>query len=360
MTPTVGLLSLAPHFPRTVRTNDHWRTNHPELVASAEQRTLAKLWSAPTAASDDTAEFDAAMAPYLADPFRGAVERRVLAADEPTWALQVAAARAALDAAGVSAAEVGLAIVSTFYPERLDVGNAVFVARELGMRGAAWNLETACAGSVVGLSTAAALVRAGDFDNVLVVVACRYSHVVPETDSLSWFLADGAGAFVVGHVGAGEGVLGSKTVHTADTCGVFFPEMVVEDGAPRIRMRADARAGRVLRESSKLHLVECCEGAAARAGVSLADVDFFVFNTPTAWFAEFAAAALGVDPARTLSTYRRFANVGPALMPANLHAAARAGRVRRGDVVLVYGVGSVSSASAVVMRWGEVALGPDP
>jgi 3-oxoacyl-[acyl-carrier-protein] synthase-3 len=49
--------------------------------------------------------------------------------------------------------------------------------------------------------------------------------------------------------------------------------------------------------------------------------------------------------------------VGPALLPVNLHRAASSGRLRPDDLVLLYTVGSVSSAGAVVLRWGDVALG---
>jgi 3-oxoacyl-[acyl-carrier-protein] synthase-3 len=88
----------------------------------------------------------------------------------------------------------------------------------------------------------------------------------------------------------------------------------------------------------------------------LSDIDFFVFNTPTAWFAAFAASALGGDPERVANVYPKTANNGPALMPAGLHESASAERIKPGDLVLLYAVGSVSSASAVVMRWGDVSL----
>jgi 3-oxoacyl-[acyl-carrier-protein] synthase-3 len=47
-------------------------------------------------------------------------------------------------------------------------------------------------------------------------------------------------------------------------------------------------------------------------------------------------------------------------MPVNLHHSAHAGRIKSGQVVVLYAIGSVSSAGAVVMRWGDVALGPEP
>jgi 3-oxoacyl-[acyl-carrier-protein] synthase-3 len=355
------MLSLAVKFPDTVRTNDHWRQHHPQMVADAGQKTLARLWTTDTHRSTASEPFDLEMEPYLADPFRGARERRVLLPGEQALSLQVAAGRDALAAAGLGPEGVDLTIVSTFYADKLDTGNAAFVVRDLGLGGTAFNLETACSSSVVAFHTACGLIRAGLYKRVLVVVACSYSHVLDETDTLAWFLADGAGAFVVGDVPEGEGFISMTSEHTADTCGVFFTELEADPVAgPRLRMRADRRAGEVLRDTSAVHLRSCCRGAAAAAGVTLADIDFFVFNTPTAWFAAFAARALGIDPARTISNYHRYANIGPAHMPANLFHAAHEGRIKKGDLVMLYAVGSVSSASAVVMRWGDVALGPPP
>jgi len=91
--------------------------------------------------------------------------------------------------------------------------------------------------------------------------------------------------------------------------------------------------------------------------VKLSEIDFFVFNTPTAWYGEFCRRSLGIPEERSVDTYPEFANVGPALLPVNLYRAAQSGRLRPGDLVLVYTIGSVSSAGALVMRWGDVALG---
>jgi 3-oxoacyl-[acyl-carrier-protein] synthase-3 len=235
------------------------------------------------------------------------------------------------------------------------------VARELGFTGEAWNLETACSGSVVGLRTAAALVRSGEHRRVLVTTSCNYSRTAVESDTLSWFVGDGGAAMIVEAAEPGRGYLGGKVVQTAATCGTWYYALEASDGgAARIAMRAAPGTGRVLSRTAPIYLRECVEGALARAGVRLEDVAFFVFNTPTAWFAEFAVRELGISAERTISTYPKFANTGPMLMPTNLYFAAAADRIRAGDVVLLFSIGSVSSAAAIVLRWGDVSLGPSP
>jgi 3-oxoacyl-[acyl-carrier-protein] synthase-3 len=150
-------------------------------------------------------------------------------------------------------------------------------------------------------------------------------------------------------------------MHTGATCGAFSYELALDrSGAPRITMTASRGAGRVLRETSEHYVRTCCAGALQAAGVTVRDVDLFVCNTPTAWFARFAARVLGIDPDRTVDTFPLYGNVGPSLWPMNLHHAAATRRLRSGDLVLLYAIGSASAASAAVLRWGDVRVGPAP
>jgi len=61
-----------------------------------------------------------------------------------------------------------------------------------------------------------------------------------------------------------------------------------------------------------------------------------------------------------VDTFTRYANCGPALMPVNLYTAAAEFPIRRGDLVMIHTVGSVSSSGTAIVRWGDVAPGPPP
>jgi len=352
--------SLAVSYPSQIRTNDYFRQNYPEVVAGAEQRSLGRIWAPPAEGAVEADAFDAEAAPYMNDPFRGAVRRRCLREGEKVLDLEVEAARGALDAVRMRPEDVDLLIASSLVSDSIGVGSAAHLSAKLGLKGAAWNLETACSSSAVALQTASALVRAGEYRNVLVVSSCSYSRESDPTDTLSWFVGDGAGAFVVGPSQGRDGLLGTKTIHTAETRGAFVYQLELDGATPKVRMRWNGDIAKVIRETSIVYLRKCCDGALKAAGVKLGDIDFFVFNTPTAWYARFCARALGVDFERTIDTYPLYANMGPALLPTNLYRAAIEGRLHSDDLVLFYTIGSTSSASATVMRWGEVALGSDP
>ena len=298
------------------------------------------------------------MAPFLSDPFRGFRERRRLAPDETSRSMELGAIRRALDAARLAGEDIDALICTSFLPDIPDVGNAAYLARDIGTRGPAWNLEATCSSPLVGLQTACALVGAGEYRRILYVASCCYSRATPDSDSLAWANGDGAVAFVVGPVPEGEGLLSSTLVNTAETCGALSLRLEVDGGVARVRMFADKKATRALREQAEDYLLRSVRPALDRAGVKLEDIRFFAFTTPTAWYARFCARALGIPLERTVTTHALYANVGPALTLTNLFHAAHRGLVARGDLVLLYVIGSTANTGAAVMRWGEVALGP--
>jgi 3-oxoacyl-[acyl-carrier-protein] synthase III len=357
MSASAGIRSLAVSFPAKIRGNDYWRERYPDMVKDEEKKTLARLFRSQKPAGSLDA-FETAMAPYLSDPFRGARERRVLAPGQSSASIEIDAAQRALAAARLDPREIDLLICCSFLPDQVGVGNATPLAKALGLKCAAWNIETTCSSSLAALQNAACLIRAGEYKNALVVISCTYSRVADEDDTMCWFLGDGAGAFVVSDSPGTATYLTGRARHTGETCNTFFYEVVPDPvrGA-RIRMDCTPETGKILYETAEPYLRECSEAALDAAGVKLSEVDFFVFNTPTAWYADFCTRALGVPRERTVDTYPEFANIGPALMPVNLHRAAQAGQLKPGNLVLMYTVGSVSSAAAALIRWGNVGLG---
>lgn len=358
---SVGIRSLAVSFPSEIRTNDYYRKNYPDLFVRAEQKSLARTFSTLDSTSDSI-EFDREMAPYLSDPFRGAVERRILAPGETPLTLEYRAACNALKAAKLSPKEVDLIIVSSLLPENyVNPGNAVYIAKALGVEAPAWNLESMCTSALVDIEIAYSLVQSQKYHNVLIVVSTTYSRVASKKDTLSWFLGDGAAACVIGQLKENQGILATKVVNTAETCGVFNHEMKVdEQGKPYINMEAKEGGGKELRNTATNYIRTCCKGAIAAAGVTLDQIDFFAVNTPLAWYASLFASTLGIDPKRTLNLFPVYGNIGAALPLVNLYHAAQLSKIQENSLVLVYGIGSTSTTGAIVMRWGDVALGPLP
>jgi len=358
---SAGMRSLAITFPGGVKTNDFWRRRYPESLSRASEKR--NVWAAPDPNAAPPNAFELEMQKYTEDPFRGAKERRALLPHENALLLETRVAKQAMNAAGVTPSDVNLVIASSLFSDTVGVGHGTFLARDLGLpRAAAWNLETACSAALAAFETAAALVRAGQYDVVLGVISCTYTRTLEEQDSMSWFSGDAAGAFIVSAVPAGEGLLASSMLHSGETCDTFLLDAIDDPHRHKqvMRMRSARGTSKLLGQVAEPYLRKTSDEALRRAGVTMKDIHWLVVNTPTAWYASFAARVLDFDPARTVDTFPRYANCGPALMPVNLYTAAQEHPIRRGDLVLVHTVGSMSSSGSAVIRWGDVALGPPP
>lgn len=361
MNPPVGIRSLAVSFPSIIRTNDYWIEKSPDLIThNKPRRTRTSKATKLTNSNNGLDIWSQEVAPYLPDPFRGSIERRVLAPNESSLTLEYQAAKEALNAAQLAPEEVDLAIVASLFPEQIGPGSAAYLARKLKLNCPAWNLESTCSSAMIALQNACALLKTQEYRNVLVVVSHIGSNSVDEEDTLSWSIGDGAGAFVVTSLKPNQGILTTKIVPTVATCGAYSYELMTDaEGNPRIRTRTGENAS-MLAETAVDCVRTCCEGAAAAAGVTVEQIDFFAFNTPTAWYASVCTRALGIDPERTINLYPRYANIGPVFAIANLYHAAQRGKIRENDLILVYTNGAAATAAAMVMRWGDVALGSVP
>lgn len=356
----VGIRSLAISFPSVKRTNDYYREKYPEKVAQAEQETLAKVFS-PNESSPKSSEFDQAMSPYLSDPFRGAVERYVLDSNESSLTLETRAAKEALKAVKLNSEDIDLMLVTSMLPDQIGIGNASFLVDKLSLSCPAWNIESMHSGALVGLQTAYAMVKSGEYRNVLMVVSCTYSRYVNENDTLSWIMGDAAGAFLVSSLESNQGILGTKIVNTSSTNKACSFEIIKDrEDNPQIRLQPGKRMSKLLRENIVNYIHESCHGAIVDAEVTLEEIDFFVFNTPFAWFAKLFTRTLKIDSKQTLNLYSYYGNIGAALPIANLYYAAKLGKIHKNNLVLVFSMGGSSTAAATVMRWGDVALGSTP
>ena len=132
---------------------------------------------------------------------RTGIERRHLAADtQTTCDLAEAAARRAMQAAGVGPADIDLIALGTTTPDQVFPNTACLLQSRLGIRGPpAIQVEAACTGFIYALSIADKFIRLGDAKCALVIGAECLSRLVDWTDRATCILfGDGAGALVLG------------------------------------------------------------------------------------------------------------------------------------------------------------------
>ena len=288
--------------------------------------------------------------------------RHSLPAGESGLDLDLDAARQVLDAAGVEPSEIDLVLCASFpaLPEPC-IGNATPIAWELGMeKAAAWNVESACAGGLVALRTACMEVMMGEYDTVLLVVGCPYSHTVEPDHPARDVIGDGAFAAIVGPTAPGQDFLGSVIRNSGPTCPLvsWSVDLAVPSG---IRLAVSGKTAGQLENWALKQIPELSEQLFERAGLRPADVDHWVSNAPTPSFVDRALATLGADPTQGVNTNRLVGNVGPTLIGTSLFYSALLRDFKAGDLVMCLSVGSEASLALSLMRWpADVALGDAP
>src|SRR5919199_319996 len=276
----------------------------------------------------------------------GTRERRALRAGERLTDLAARAGEAALRDAGVDAEDVDLVLVGTTSADEMSPHAAPLVAGALGIRGAAAiDLSAACTGFLSGLATAAALIETGRARAALVVGADGLTRYLDRDDrGTAMLFGDGAGAVVVTATDGGAGAIGPVVLHS-DPDGSGLIRLERDD--PRIRIDGPV----VFRHAVRL-MVEVTYEAVTAAGVSLDDVDVFVYHQANSRIIRAVATELSADPARVVDVVDRFANTSAASIPIALSVAAREGRLRPGATVLLAAFG------AGLVWGGTVATSP--
>ena len=288
----------------------------------------------------------------------GIHERRIAADDETTTSLSVNAARDALAVAGLDPAEVDLVIVATCTPDYYMPATAVLVAHELGAtRAAGFDLMAACSGFVFALATASAYVRSGMYRNVLVVGVELLSRFLDYTDRNTCVLfGDGAGAVIVSASDAPGGLLGLDMYSDGSGKeGIIFPAggsacpttpKTVAEGGHFVHM-----AGKEVYKYATRQLAESSRSALRSAGLSVEDVDQFLFHQANLRIIESVQNAVGIPADKTYLNIAKYGNTSAASVPMALVEAIAEGRIKPGDRLLMAAFGAGYTAGAAVVEW---------
>ena len=288
----------------------------------------------------------------------GIRERRIAADDETTTTLSVNAARDALAVAGVDASEVDLIILGTCSPDYPLPATACLVARDLGAtRAAAFDLQAACSGFVYALATANGFVRSGMYRNVLVIGVEVLSRFMNWKDRNTCVLfGDGAGAVLVQASEQPGGMTGFQLF--ADGSG--FEGIIVPAGGSACpatpQTAAEGKhtvqmAGRDVYRYATRQLVDSARAAVRDAGLTMGDIDQFVFHQANLRIIEHVGRELGMPMEKTYLNIEKYGNTSAASVPMALVEAVAAGRIKPGDRILMVAFGAGYTAAAAVVEW---------
>jgi 3-oxoacyl-[acyl-carrier-protein] synthase-3 len=281
----------------------------------------------------------------------GIRERRVAADDELASDLALQASRRALAAAKMGAADLDLIIVATTTPDIVFPSTACILQNKLGAGVCpAFDVQAVCSGFVYALAIADLFVRAGKCRQALVVGAEVYSRILDWTDRGTCVLfGDGAGAVVL-RASDEAGIL-STHLHADGTYhDILNVPGHVSGGGVRGRPFVSMDGTAVFKFAVKV-LYEVAQEALAANRLQVSDIDWLIPHQANIRIIEATAKKLGLPLERVVVTVERHANTSAASVPLALDEAVRDGRIRRGQHVLLEGVGGGFTWGSVLLRY---------
>ena len=281
----------------------------------------------------------------------GIRERRVAADDELASDLALHASRRALEAAGLAASDLDLIVVATTTPDVVFPSTACILQKKLGAgAGAAFDVQAVCSGFVYALAIADLFVRAGKSRCALVVGAEVYSRILDWSDRGTCVLfGDGAGAVVITNSDR-PGILSTHLHADGRYHDVLAVPGQVAGGQIRGRPLLVMDGGTVFKFAVKV-LHEVALEALGENGLAVEDIDWLIPHQANVRIIEATAKKIGLPMQRVVVTVERHANTSAASIPLALDEGVRDGRIQRGHLVLLEGVGGGFTWGSALVRF---------
>src|SRR5579863_1625350 len=288
----------------------------------------------------------------------GIKERRQAAPDQKTSTLSIAAARKALEMAGVTPQQLDLIICSTISPDMPLPSTAAFIQRGLGARSVlAFDLAAACSGFLFAMTVAEQFIRNGKANYVLIVGAELLSRYLDYQDRATCVLfGDGVAAGIIGPATAPSGILATE-MHTD---GAYAEHLYIPAGGtarPASCETVKAREHYIKMRGNELFKVavrsleEVSRQVLAQAGLRPDQLDLFIPHQANQRITDAVRDRLGVSPEKVFSNISRIGNTSSASIPLCLDECVRNGRVKKGDLVLMSAFGAGVTWGSALIRW---------
>lgn len=282
----------------------------------------------------------------------GIRNRHIAGEGETTASLATDAARAALDAAGLTAQDIDLIILATATPDQTFPASATLVQAALGIDDCvAFDVAAVCSGFLYAVTVADSMIRSGAANRALVIGSETFSRILDWEDRTTCVLfGDGAGAIVLGGEESADGARGilAAKLHADGR----HNQLLYVDGGPsttqtvgKLRMK-----GQEVFRHAVVNLAGVLTEVMAMADLSTADIDWLIPHQANARILDATARKLKLSPDRVVMTVDRHANTSAASVPLALDVAIRDGRVQAGDLLVLEAMGGGFTWGACVLR----------
>lgn len=287
----------------------------------------------------------------------GILERRHAPADIATSDLCTEAARKAIRTARVDPGEIDLVVVGTFTPDYHCPSTACLVQDHLGLDAPAVDLQAACTGFMYALVTAAQYVATGNSKLALVIGGDTNSRIVnPHDQRTAPLFGDGAGAVLLARGGPHQGLVCYQTGSDGSGGGLLDrpgggsrrPSSPSDVDAGMHYLRMD---GRSVFKWAVRALTDTIELMLDKTGLSVHDVELYLVHQANIRIINYAMEQLGIPESKVFNNLHKYGNTSGGSIPIALDEAFRAGRINRGDTILMSGFGGGLTWGTALFRW---------
>ncbi len=283
----------------------------------------------------------------------GICSRRIAEEGESTADLACAAARNALENAGIDSNSLDMLIVATTTPDRIFPATATRVQSALGMRGGfAFDLQAVCSGFLYALATADGYIRSGSARRALVIGAETFSRILDWSDrSTAVLFGDGAGAVVL-EASDTSGLRRTGILSVRLRSDGSHEDLLYVDGGVRTGRVGHVRMqGREVFRHAVRNLEEIAREVLDECEIEIGDVDWMVPHQANIRIINKTVDALGLPREKVVVTIAEHGNTSAASIPLALSTAVADGRIKTGDLVLFEAMGGGLTWGAALVRW---------
>ncbi len=288
----------------------------------------------------------------------GISERHIVDEKTATSDLVAESALVALKDAGLEAKDLGAIIVATASPDTAYPPTACWAQKKLNIPGIpAFDISAACTGFLYGLEIASGLVESGGYRNVLVSGAEVMSKIVNWEDRNTCVIfGDGASSVIVDKSDGESGII-SSYLGADGTLGELLYQPAGGTRMPASQETIDKKLHTVHMKGTEVfkHAVRAMGGAAIRvlkeANLTSDDISLFIPHQANLRIVDATCRRAGISMDKTHTIIHKYGNVPAASIPLTLDDALRAGRIKRGDLLLFAAFGGGFTWGAMVLKW---------
>lgn len=287
----------------------------------------------------------------------GVLARRIASPDQCTSDLAVKAARACLDRIGFPPEEIQGIILSTSSPDRIQPATATRVQHFLGAsdKSFAFDINSVCSGSVVGIALAHSMISSGQCENILFIASEMYSRILDKNDFRTFpYFGDGAGAILFQAGNSSRGVLHSCLRTDGSKCevvgvpagGTMMPlEKVTDPREATLRMNGRAIFDFALSRGPEIIIDLCRE-----SGVKIEEIDHFICHQANVNIIKKIMDTTGAGEEKFYINLFHYGNTASASVLIALDEALTKGIVKEGDLIAAVAFGGGLSWGASLIR----------